>query len=423
MTRETWKIDEIKDIDNVVETFNGLVAQLCRDSSQLGELYVRAERKAARYALLNETVIDSMTSGVLAVEATSELSLVNSAARTLLGIDPREEVLGKRLSDVLGDAAELETLIGENLKTGANASRRTLAVKARNGRSISLGASTSCVKSDPARVDAVIVVFTDLGARTGAEEPSIRAAGVAGAAGPTDEADSGAYLRGVLDCYDHFSAVVREVERLQAKLERGALAADDVTECGRATRRAWEMVTAFALSLVAREAMTELADPTSVITTVLGRRKEFEAVKAALAPAETIPSVRTVRKVLEAGLELLLLGTVANAQGGVTMMAGPARGSGRDAREAVEIEITESRPLAGLAAVGPSLREYRLDQDLRREAGLMLLRSLPPTDHSLAVDQRGEATVYRIVFAVPLGKGAGPAAQKGGVAERGPDEV
>src|SRR5512136_2035524 len=74
VTHDTWKIDEIKDIDSVVETFNGLVTQLCRDSSQLGELYVRAERKAARYALLSETVIDSMTSGVLVVEAARDLS-------------------------------------------------------------------------------------------------------------------------------------------------------------------------------------------------------------------------------------------------------------------------------------------------------------------------------------------------------------
>jgi hypothetical protein len=268
-------------------------------------------------------------------------------------------------------------------------------------------------------VDAVIVVFADLGAKACGEEAP---GGPAGAGAASGEANSAAYLRGVLDCYDHFSAVVREVERLQAKVEQGTLAAGDVTECGQATRRAWEMVTAFALSLVAREAMTELADPTSVVTAVLGRRRELEAVKVALAPAETIPSVRTVRKVLEAGLELLLLGAVANAQGGVTMMAGPAHGSGREARDTVEIEITESRPRAGLAPVGSSLREYRLDQDLRREAGLMLLKSLPPTDHSLAVDQRSEAVVYRIAFAVPAGKGAGPAAQKGGVAERGPDE-
>jgi nitrogen fixation/metabolism regulation signal transduction histidine kinase len=131
VTRETWKIDEIKDIDNVVETFNGLVAQLCRDSNQLGELYVRAERKAARYALLNETVIDSMTSGVLVLEATGELSLANAAARALLGIDQREDILGKRLAEVLGNATELQDLVGENLRTGANASRRTLAVESR----------------------------------------------------------------------------------------------------------------------------------------------------------------------------------------------------------------------------------------------------------------------------------------------------
>ncbi|MFZ1946562.1 MAG: hypothetical protein WAW06_03370, partial [bacterium] len=65
VTAESWNPEEAKDINEVVETFNSLVARLCHDGNQIGELYARAERRAARLALLGETVVDSVTSGIL----------------------------------------------------------------------------------------------------------------------------------------------------------------------------------------------------------------------------------------------------------------------------------------------------------------------------------------------------------------------
>ncbi|MFH1220147.1 MAG: hypothetical protein V1694_06800 [Candidatus Eisenbacteria bacterium] len=75
--------------------------------------------------------------------------------------------------------------------------------------------------------------------------------------------------------------------------------------------------------------------------------------------------------------------------------------------------------------IGESLREFRSDQDLRREAGLMLLRSLSSENHRVALDEREGNLVVRIVFAAPVkhGKPAGPAAQRGDASERGPDGV
>jgi PAS domain S-box-containing protein len=412
VTRETWKIDEIKDIADVVETFNSLVAQLCRDGSQLGELYVRAERKAARYALLSETVIDSITSGILVVEATDEITLANSAARSLLGIDMREEIAGKSIRQILEDSTELESLVGENFKTSTNASRRILTVRTRTGRKVCLGASTSCVNSSPSRVDAVIVVFTELGERERAGETQVKP--------EARETVFPTYLRGVLDCYDHFSSVVREVERIQAKSDKGTLNTSDVTECVATTRRAWEMMTAFALSLVAQESLTELADLPGVIKSVLARRKELAGVRPAQDPFEGLPRVKTVRKVLEAGLELLLLGCVADTSGAVTIGIGLTQEPHGDT---VEIKVAEQSPRSQVLPVGDSLREFRLDQDLRREAGLMLLRSLPSENHCVVAGQMGETLAFTIKFIVPIKNETGPTAQRGDACERGPDEI
>ena len=413
VTRQTWRLDEIKDIDNVIETFNGLVARLCHDGNQMGELYVKAEEKAARYALLSETVIDSVSSGILVVESMGNVALANSAARLLLGLNAQAEIAGKRLAEILDDSGELESLVAENFKTSTNASRRIINVRARGGKDLCLGASTSCVSSAPPRVDAVIVVFTELGGRPDAT--ATRGASEAGgAAFPS-------YLRGVLDCYDHFSSIVKEVEGIQVKLDKGVLDPSDVADCVAATRRAWETMTAFSLSLVAQESLTELADATGVIKAVLGRRKDLAEVTLALA-SEDLPRVKTIRKVLEAGLEMLLVGCVADSSGGVAVAVGPAQGP---YGETVEIKVTEQAPRSRVRPIGESLREFRSDQDLRREAGLMLLRSLSSENHRVALDEREGNLVVRIVFAAPAkhGNPAGPAAQRGDASERGPDGV
>jgi PAS domain-containing protein len=410
VTSGKWNFEEIKDIDGVVETLNGLVARLCRDSSHLGELCAQAERRAARYALLGETVVDSVTSGIVVVDDTGEIKLVNAAAKRMFGIDPSWDPAGKRLAALLGDPAALQTLVAETFKKAANASRRKLEVSTRGGKNLLLGASTSCVSSSPTKVDAVIVVFTDLDEARGRDGDLARAETCHEGAFPS-------YLRGVLDCYDHFSAVVREVEKVQVKLEEGSLAAEDVTNCAAFTRRAWEIMSAFALSLVAGDSLCELTGVAEVIDSVISRRKELGDVKVSVSDRDLL-RIRTVRKVFEAGLELLLLGCAADAGAGIAVSAGLEH-EGRG--DAVEIKVTENAPRGPVEAMGDSLRDFRKDKDLRREAGLMLLKRLSTASQRTILGD-GEATlVVTLVFKTLLGKGAGPAAQRGDFSEHGPD--
>jgi PAS domain-containing protein len=411
VTHETWKVDDIKDIDHVVETFNGLVAQLCRDGSQLGELYVRAEQRAAKYALLSETVIDSLTSGILVLEGTGEITLANSAARGILGFDASEDITGRRLSEILADSQELDDLASRSFRSSANASRQILSVRTRTGRKACLGASTSCVVSSPSKTDLVIVVFTELAGRERPGEGQM-------AAGSGEKADQG-YLRGVLDCYDHFSALAGEVEGLRAKSDAGALRPVDVADCAAAVGRAWEVMTAFALSFVARESLTELADLGAIVKSVLGRRKEYSAIRLVSA-SDALPQVKTVRKALEAGLDLLLQGCLADAGRGLTLAVTQVRGIGGDA---LEIALVEQAPRSQIAAVGDSLRDFRTDLDLRREAGLMLLKSLPADGHRVTASQAGEALVFKVLFLATSGDMAGPAQPRGTVAESAADEI
>jgi hypothetical protein len=98
----------------------------------------------------------------------------------------------------------------------------------------------------------------------------------------------------------------------------------------------------------------------------------------------------------------------------------PVRGIGGDA---LEITLVEQAPRSQIAAVGDSLRDFRTDRDLRREAGLMLLKSLPADGHRVTASQAGEALLFKVVFLAPSGDLAGPAQPRGTVAESAPDEI
>jgi len=413
VTHENWKIEEIKEIDGVLETLNCLVAQICGDGSHLGELYTAGERSAARHALLSETVVDAITSGILVIEATGVVSLANSAARSIFGLDTHEEIGSGRLGTMLAEATELEALVSESLRKSTNASRRLVRVTTKASRNLSLGASISCLYSSPGKADAAIVIFTAL-------------RDIAASDKTMPEAREGArqdrfpdYLRGILDSYDHFSTVVREIEKTQAKLEKGTLAGSDVADCVAATRRTWETMTAYALSLVAADSVTELVDAAAVVKSVVARRKELGEIEVKYV-SEGLPLVKTVSKVLEAGLELLLLGCRADASGRVAVNVGTAQGCRCDA---VEVKVTEHGRRTPIKRSGLTLRDFRPDQDLRREAGLMLLEALPSDCHKVEVAEDGGGLVFRVTIMVPINRGAGPAAPLSDSSQEGPDRA
>jgi len=409
MPRETCKFEEIKDIDNVVETFNNLVAQLSRDGSHLGDLYVKAERRAARLALLSETVVDSVTSGILVVEDTGEITLANSAARRILRISCEADFAGKRLADLLDDPSEMQTLVAEAFRDGVNASRRILAVKARDGRRLCLGASTSCVGSPQGKIEAVIILFTELTGAASHGRPG----------GDQPDSPQAMYLRGVLDCYDHFSSVAREVEKVHAKMEKGSLSTSDIADCVSHTKRSWEIMSAFAMTLVAKDSLSEIVDVAGAIRSVVARRKELERVKISQ-PINGLLRVMTVRKVFEAGLELLLLGCVQDTPKEVIVAADLAHDAEGDT---VHVKITEHSPKSHLLPIGQSLRDLETEVDMRREAGIMLLRSLSGDNYVVLVDEEPETLVFKLVLKCHADSGAGPAAQRGDVLERGPDGI
>jgi PAS domain S-box-containing protein len=109
---------------------------------------------------LSDQIIAGITSGLLVVERSGVVRLVNPAGARLLGLT--QDVAGKPVRDVLANAVPLAEVIEEGVKTGRALSRRTVTLQGSgSGAVVHLGVTVSPALADqPA--GHVICLFTDL---------------------------------------------------------------------------------------------------------------------------------------------------------------------------------------------------------------------------------------------------------------------
>jgi hypothetical protein len=399
------------DIDRVVDTFRQLMSKLSRDGNELGELYARAERRAARFALLSKTVVESVSSGILVVERSRQVGLINSSAERLLGADAGQDAVGLQLADLFADAGGLEGLVGECFRTGEDSSRNVVSVVGLDGSARQFGASISCLKSGSDRTEAVIIVFAEIGTSVHGISPPDE--------GERSELEHQDYLRGVLDAHDLLSPVLGMTDRIRSRANRGRLEISDLQRFSGELGRTCDLMTAFALSGRAPGALTELVDVNSMIESILRRRNLCSAPHITKNLQSGLPGVKTVGKILEMGLEMLVVGCMEASPGGIEVITGLRREGGTDLAGIAIRERSITRPIT---EVGSSLRDFLEDGDLRREVGLMLLRALPPDSHRVKAEKLGDFFNFSIGILVPISSRARPSVRGGDAREGRQDE-
>ncbi len=404
-------VDDDKDIESVLETFRHLIAQLTQDGGELGQLCAKAERKAAHYALLSETVIESVTSGIIVVDTADRLLFANSSAKRTLDLEPETRVVGMTLGALLKEGSELRHLVRRSLETGTNASREIREVVTLADRGLRLGVSTSCVGSGASSVDAVIVVFTSLG-----DDPSPLPESGSEAANAVERQN---YLRGVLDSYDLISGLFMAFDRIEQKSNSGTLTTSELREFSASLRRACDTLMAFALSLGAIDSIPELVDTNSVLESVIIRTGLDGDSRLSKRLASGLPMVKTIRKVLEVGLGLLIKGCMSQSHNGVEVASVLETGG---SSSTVAIDVKELSPSKAVCRVGTSLREFIGGGDMQREAGLFLLASLPSDGHALQADQVDGIFHFSLRMGPPMDKEVGPSGRTGEISDRGRDE-
>jgi hypothetical protein len=398
------------DIDHVVETFRQLMSKLSRDGNELGELYARAEKRAARFALLSQTVVESVSSGILVVERGGQVGLINSSAKRFLGIGETQDAIGWQLADLFTDAGSLESVVGECFRMGEDSPRNLISVVGLDGRVKKFGAGISCLKSRTGMTEAVIVVFTELGAD--GKHPPVRSEG------GRSEIEHQGYQRGVLDAYDLLSAALAETDRIRESASRGRLAISELQQFSNDLGRTCELLMAFALSARVADALTELVDVSNSAESILKRRNLHSAPHITSNLRSGLPRVKTVGKILETGLEMLIAGCIDASPGGIDIVTGAWREGSTDM---VGITVRERSMTRPVAEIGDSLRDFMQDENLRREGGLLLLRALPADSHRIKVEKLGGFLNFSIGIKVPITSKPGPGAHGGDVSERKQD--
>jgi len=395
----------VTDIETVASAFQDLVSQISREGNELSDLYLKAEKRAAGSALLNETIVESVTSGIMVIEKGGTVRLVNSSARRLLGLGEDMDLAGRRLGKLFRDGLEMEILIEEDMRQGKGSSRRIVQVFSLDGKKRRLGVSTSCVRPDcDSEAHALIAVFAVLDEAPGGE--FVRA---------EVEAERQGYLRGVLDSYDLMSDLLQGFSRIEEKSAGGSLTKAELAEFSTCLRGTCDTMMAFALSLEASSSLTEMVDVNSVIDSILRRRAIPRASLEAIDLCSGLPRIKTVRKVLETGLDLLISGCLAESASGIGISTGPGSQGGA---EAVEISIREFSRTNPVLEVSHSLRELVKGKDLRREAGLFLLASLPRESHRVEAQKVDGLFNFSVKLLAPIKRKAGKSQEKGDTIER-----
>jgi nitrogen fixation/metabolism regulation signal transduction histidine kinase len=100
----------------VLETFQGVVAELRAKQIELERLSAQASARAATAEQFSGRVVASLPSGLLAFNAEGRSTVINDPARIILGLDGVRD--GENFKTVLGSAPELAQLVERCLQTG-----------------------------------------------------------------------------------------------------------------------------------------------------------------------------------------------------------------------------------------------------------------------------------------------------------------
>jgi nitrogen fixation/metabolism regulation signal transduction histidine kinase len=133
----------------VLETFQSVVAQLQEQRKELEQLSADARERANSAEKFSERIVASLPSGLIAFDAAGRSMAINTPGRTLLEVDGT--ALGESYEQLLGEHAELSTMVGDCLKTGTVYRRTELEAVTSNGKLRRLGASVAPIDLPPER--------------------------------------------------------------------------------------------------------------------------------------------------------------------------------------------------------------------------------------------------------------------------------
>jgi PAS domain S-box-containing protein len=153
--------DADDNVAEVIRSYEGIIAELKRNETEIERLYRESTRKADRLEKLNEYILKSIGSGVINVDLTGKVIGYNRAAREILGYD-EANVLGKHYLVALPREMELGFLVEAGLLRGEVTPRRDLELRYDGGAAVWLAVESSIIYDDYNRVVGTTLLITDV---------------------------------------------------------------------------------------------------------------------------------------------------------------------------------------------------------------------------------------------------------------------
>jgi PAS domain S-box-containing protein len=171
-------VDPSSDVDLVLGTMQQVVHSLKDSESDYRDRWTAAARDADHFRTTSASIIESISSGIVAFDAAGKITLSNRAAESILELDGRSAA-GKMLADVFGAADPVTKLARDLLERGGEAARQEISRLDAHGDTRWIGVSSSVLHRTggvPAGLPAGgILLVTDLTeARRSAEEAKLK---------------------------------------------------------------------------------------------------------------------------------------------------------------------------------------------------------------------------------------------------------
>jgi signal transduction histidine kinase len=138
----------------LIDTFRDTIARLGEHEAELKRLHEMEKTRADELELVSATLTRSLTSGLIALDATGRVVRLNPAACETLGVPP--EVAGKPLAEALGDHPLVRTL------ESAIAKRESLSRVEVRHRELTIGLTAVPVIGERGAFVGTLVLLTDL---------------------------------------------------------------------------------------------------------------------------------------------------------------------------------------------------------------------------------------------------------------------
>jgi PAS domain S-box-containing protein len=149
------------DIDFVVSTVQRATEALREKEGELSRLYAAERSKAETLDRYQQTILGSISSGVISLKPDLTIVVFNRTARRIFGVG-EDEAVGRSCREVFGEDAEITAVAGEALHQQRIFSRLELSVRRTDGALRRVGLSSSLLKDGEGNLVGVALLLTDL---------------------------------------------------------------------------------------------------------------------------------------------------------------------------------------------------------------------------------------------------------------------